>query len=496
MRRLRALAAAFLALAPASPSWAALARVELTSAPQAASVAAPAALSSLAMPAALHSALAAVLPTLAPALQAPSAAPVAAPTALSAAAPAPSAAANDIRFEHDSDGRPTAVLALKTAAARAEKAPEETGRVFDAAPAAPDFAALSPVRAPAAPAAWTPRTSLLKPVAAAVNAWNMSRHQKRLENPRPGERVTTEEWSLRDSLTAIHGALVEGRFQEAISQVTRNFHGRPAAEWYAENPAYQPYREQAFAYMRSAETAVKRAYVDAGRRGADLPLVAEARSAARAGRGLGHEWRGTPLQQADTGTCAQNAFYNAIAASVGFTRPTSAFNFVAASRAALNRPAMPRGGETPEQVAALERAFGVNFGRRDVGQGMGTDDMREWASLLGLKLAARGPPSGDAGWSSLIGPGREALLSLRMFHGKFPLSEGERDLRGHDWRILHHEVYLLGAFDSPSLSRRLYLLQDSGSGTTLMATAAELTALVSEVQMLEVSRSVSLPTRN
>jgi hypothetical protein len=492
MRRVRALAAALLALVPASPSWAALARVELVpAAPSAAASAAPAALTPMAAPSALHSALASLLPVLTPALQMPSAAP-AAPVALTA--PAAARSAPPAPFTRDAQGRPAAVLTLKAAAARAEKTPDESGRFFDAAPAAPDFAALTPVRAPEAPAAWRPRTSLLKPVAAAVNAWNSSRHQKRLDYPRPEERVTTEEWNLRESLTAIHSALAEGRFQDAIHVVGAHFQTRGAAAWYAENPRYSAYREQAFAYMRSAETAVKAAYERADRRGADPALVAEAKAAARAGTATGHAWRETAIQAKDSGTCAQNAFYNAIAASVGFARPTSVFNFVAASRAALNRSAQLGRPASAADMAALSALLGVNFGRRDVGEGMGTDAMREWASVLGMKLAARGPPSGDAGWSALLAPGREALLSLRMFHHRFPHSADERDLRGHDWRVLHHEVYLLGAFDSPSLGRRLYLLQDSGSGATLMATAAELTALVSEVQVLETSRPVSVPS--
>jgi hypothetical protein len=59
--------------------------------------------------------------------------------------------------------------------------------------------------------------------------------------------------------------------------------------------------------------------------------------------------------------------------------------------------------------------------------------------------------------------------------------------------ILHHEVYLLGAFDSPSRGARLYLLQDSGSGRTLMATAEELDALTMETQILTTAGPVVVP---
>jgi predicted DNA-binding transcriptional regulator YafY len=66
-------------------------------------------------------------------------------------------------------------------------------------------------------------------------------------------------------------------------------------------------------------------------------------------------------------------------------------------------------------------------------------------------------------------------------------------LRGHDYRVIHHEVYLLGAFDSPSRGARLFLLQDSGSGSTLMATAEELSALVLEAQILTTAGPVREP---
>src|SRR5207244_3769219 len=108
---------------------------------------------------------------------------------------------------------------------------------------------------------------------------------------------------------------------------------------------------------------------------------------------------------------------------------------------------------------------GVKLGV-DVGEGMGPEGIKKWASLLGLGFEARGPPRGDAAWSALLEPGREVLLSLRMFHERFPNSPEERALHGHDYRVLHHEVYLLGAFDSKALGRRLFMIQDSGSGST------------------------------
>lgn len=494
MRRLSALAALLLALAPAT-SWAAFARVELV--PSAPAPVAPSFSAGAAAAASVAPSLTAALPP-APAL-APSisAAPAAAPrlqaaaelaavpqAAMPAVAAIPAAAAGPAR-----DGAPEA-----TASPRALALPAaDAGRLFDGAPSAPDFDALSPVRAPRAPAAWTPASSLLKPVAAVFNAAAAARHRRRLLNARPDERVTTEEHSLRETLTFAHSALEAGRYQDAISAVTEFFHTRAAASWYAENPGYASYRAQAFAYMRFAERAVLAAYGRAFRRSNDAALIAEAREAASEGAILGHAWRPTAIQEKDSSYCVQNALFNAIAASVGFARPTRIEDFVAASRAALNRaPRLDRPAGAAE-ISELSRELGLDFGRVDVTAGMGTRSLAEWARSLGMELAPQPGPRGDAGWSGLFAPGREILLSLRMFHPRYRNSEELRTLRGHDFMILHHEVYLLGAFDSPSRGTRLYLLQDSGSGRTLMATAEELDALTLEVQLLSVSAPVAVP---
>jgi hypothetical protein len=499
MRRIRFLAALLLALAPAAPSWAALARVELVpSAPSAAS-AAPLSVAALApaLPATSNSSLAAILTALAPMLAPNAAAPAPEafplPNAARATQASPARAASpEFQIERGPDGRKRAVLTLKAAAAP-DAPPEVAGRLFDAAPAAPDYDALSPVRAPQAPVAWSPPSLLLKPIAAAVNAWRDSRHEKRLANLGPGERVTSEEWSLRDSLSGIHAAITEGRFQDALQTVADHFQTRRAAVWYMENPLYASYRSQAFSYLRFTERAIKIGYERADLRGRDERLVAEAISASRAGKVRGHAWRETAIQEKDSSHCAQNAFYNAVAASVGFARPTSVSDFVAASRAALNRAAKIEPGVTDASAAALTKELGINFGRRDVGEGMSEDSIAEWASILGMKLAARGPPQGAAGWSALLGPGREILLSLRMFHGRFVHDYAEREMRGHDYRVLHHEVYLLGAFDSPSRGERLFMVQDSGSGATLIATAEELTAMTQRVEVLQTAGPVRLP---
>jgi hypothetical protein len=488
MRRTSALAALFLAPAPAT-GWAAFARVDLV--PSAPSAVPSAAWGSAAavISAPTLSAANVALPALAPAFVAPYLAPQIQAVPELAASPVPSAPA--------ALAAPAAKVAGPAAtldASRESAAPSmDAGRLFDGAPAAPDFAALSPVRAPQAPARWTPRAALLKPFAAAVNAWNTARHEQRLANPPPGERVTTEEHSLRETLTELHAAVAGGRYQDAISAVGQYFQTRAASSWYQENPGYAPYRAQAFAYMRFAERAVLAAYGRAHGRSENAALIAEARDAARAGHVLGHPWRPTAIQEKDSAFCVQNALFNAISASVGFARPAAVADLVAASRAALNRDAKLDRPASENEIAALARELGVNFGRRDVGQGMDTRSMAEWTQSMGMTLTPRAAPRGDAGWSGLFGPGREVLLSLRMFHPKYVHSPDLAAMRGHDYMVLHHEVYLLGAFDSPSRGARLYLLQDSGSGRTLMATAEELDALTQEVQLLSVPAPVKVP---
>lgn len=484
----RTLAALLLALAPTA-CWAAFARVELV--PSAPAPVAPAAAVGASAAAVLSPSLtpaAGPVPALSPAFAAPFLAPRVQPAPELAAAPAPGIVAA-------AAASPAPVAAREAAPAARESDPSaDGGLLFDGRlPAAPDFDGLSPVRAPRAPERWTPRASLLKPVASLVNAFNAARHRQRLAHPLASERVTTEEYSLRETLTDLHASLMEGRYQDAISAVGGYFHTRAAASWYAENPRYAPYRSQAFAYMRFAERAVLASYGRAFRRSGDAALVAEALDAARSGRVLGHGWRPTAIQEKDSSFCVQNSLFNAIAASVGFARPTTVEDFVAASRAALNRGAKLDRPATQAEIAELSRELGVNFGRRDVAQGMDSKSMAEWAEALGLRLTSVPAPRGDAGWSGLFAPGREILLSLRMFHPRYTHSEDLRALRGHDFMVLHHEVYLLGAFDSPSRGERLYLLQDSGSGRTLLAAARELDSLTQEVQLLSVSRPVAVP---
>ncbi|MBI3565080.1 MAG: hypothetical protein HY079_07790, partial [Elusimicrobia bacterium] len=283
------------------------------------------------------------------------------------------------------------------------------------------------------------------------------------------------------------------RPQDALSLAGAYLLSDRAARWHEANPRFAAYREKGREYLRRAEAAVLAAYQAADRRAGDAALVAEARAAAGSGRILGRAWRPTRVQAKDTGTCVQNSLYNAIMASVGFARPTTTADFVAASRELVRRGPVLVRAEYAREAAALGRELDLDLGGRDAAEGMGTGDLKKWAASLGLALDAGGAPRAAAGWDALLASGRENLLSLRMFHPRFRHTDAERRARGHDLRQLHHEVYLLGAFDSPSSGRRLYLLQDSGSGTTLMATAEELSALATEVHSFAATAPVAVP---
>ncbi|MCR4294721.1 MAG: hypothetical protein NUW21_04255, partial [Elusimicrobia bacterium] len=386
----------------------------------------------------------------------------------------------------------TPVQVLSRAAEQAAVEPENIGRLYDQAPAGPDFNALTAVKAPAAPAAWRPSSGLLKPAAAAVNAWRGSRHQKRLSRLGPGERVTTEELGMRQTLSQAHEALVDGRLQDALEELSRLFKGAKANRWYRANSAYRPYQRQGHGYIRFVERAVKLAYERAHGRARDAALIAEARAAARDGSLLGHEWRTTAVQDRGSAHCAHHALFNAISASVGFAYPLSVHRFIERARETLNVRAETLTGRSGSELRALEHSLGVKLGS-DVGEGMGPESIRKWALLLGMSFEARGPPRGDAQWSAMLGRGREVLISLRMFHERFQHAPERRDLEGHDYETIHHEVYLLGAFDSPSRGARLYMVQDSGSGATDFYTAEELSAVASEIQVVGAPSRVALP---
>lgn len=486
-RSFSALLAVVLGLAP-FPAWSQVGRVSLQ-APSAPALSVSAGALDAAAIAPLPPALSPALsPALAPALTPALASPVLSAPALPARADAPATPAT-------AKQAPVVLVPVRVLARAAERAavsPDDVGRLYDGAPAAPDFAALSAVRTPEAPAPWRPASFLLKPAAAAVNAWRRSGHEKRLGRLGPGERVTTEEIGMRQTLSEAHDALADGRLQDALEGLTRLFKGGFANRWYRANPVYKPYQRQGHEYIRFVESAVKLAYERAHGRARDAALIAEARAAERAGALLGHGWRTTAVQDRGSAHCAHHALFNAISASVGFVYPLSVHRFIERARETLNVRAETLTGKTGADLAALEHDLGIKLGV-DVGEGMGDGEIRKWAQALGLSFEARGPPHGDARWSALLGSGREVLISLRLFHERFRHTPEQRELHGHDYETLHHEVYLLGAFDSPSRGVRLYMVQDSGSGATDFYTAEELSAVASSLQLVGTPSPVALP---
>ena len=423
-----------------------------------------------------------------PTLAAPSAAPLLKPVYTEAKPAARAAVARTLpepRAANEDHFTPIEVLH------QAAASPETIGRLYDEAPAAPDLEKLATVKTPAAPAPWNPSSVLLKPAAYVVNSVRLSRHEKRMNARMPEDRITTEELGMRETLATAHAAISAGFLQDALEGLASLFKGRGVNRWYYANPIFQPYQTQGHSYLRFVERAVKLAYERAHARAGDEILIAESFAAKRAGGLLGHAYRATAIQERDSAHCAHHALFNAISASAGFAYSVSVIRFVERARELLNTSKETLGSAS--DLTALENKLGIKFGV-DVGEGMGPETIGKWARMLGLGFEARGPPRDDAGWSALLRGGRaQVLVSLRMFHERFKHDAGERALHGHDYRVLHHEVYLLGAFDSPSRGARLYMVQDSGSGATDFYTAEELSAVASDVQLVTPHQPVVLP---
>jgi hypothetical protein len=489
-RELTATLSALLVLAP-FPAWSQVGRITLEApvAPAPTFAAGGAMNTAMPSPAALTGLTPGLTLSFAPVLSAPAAQPLFKTVPIAAVEPPRPVARIAPSFVSANDAHFTPIEVLTKAAAT----PETIGRLFDAAPSAPDLEALATVKIPASPAAWTPTSAFLKPAAFVVNAVRLSRHEKRLISRMPEERVTTEEMSMQETLTTAHAAISKGLLQDALDGLTSLFKGRGVNGWYRANPMFQPYQSKGHEYLRFVERAVKLAYERAHARAGDEILIAESFAAKRAGGLLGHTWRATAIQERDSAHCAHNALFNAITASAGFASFISVRGFVERARELLNTKAETLTNTSGADLAALESSLGIKFGV-DVGEGMGAETIGKWAQMLGLSFEARGPPKGDAGWSALLRGGRsENLLSLRMFHERFKHTREEAALHGHNYKLLYHEVYLLGAFDSPSRGARLYMVQDSGSGATDFYTAEELSAVVSDLQIVTPKAPVALP---
>lgn len=397
-------------------------------------------------------------------------------TAMLTAAPT-CAAVLDFTLEASAPAAPVlAVSAVALAAPLAPKSPADAAPALSApqvlaAPAASLTAAPAYVAAPAA------RPSAVRTLFAAAAAALRAPTRAGSAFDSAGASQNAEGRSLERGLEELRSARAEGRAQDALDLARDYFLGERASLWFAQNPHRAAYRQSAQSELRLIEKASLNAYQSAGLRGQNPALVAETRTAAATGQAPGRAWRPTALQRADAGHCALHALYNAVAASSGFAAPTTVDDFIAAARAALDRPA------APGAVAALA-PLGLSPARRAVDEGLDGRGLAEWAARLGLTLSTSVPPRTEAGWSALLSPGRETLLAMRFFHSSLPLPADQRATAGHDYRLLNHETYLLGAFDSPSLKKRLFLAQDSGSGTTLMATAEELSLLTQRVEVV------------
>lgn len=364
-------------------------------------------------------------------------------------------------------------IELPAAAAAAPISPMAASALAPPAALSPDAVAPALPAAPAAAAA-AASPSRLRSIA--------QRLFTRTPPPRPeppGEAAVRR--NLERGLAEVSAAFDGGRAQEGLDLADAYFTGPRAAAWFAQNPRHAEPRARALERLRRAELSMMADYRSALERSRLPRLQAEARAAAESGAALGGAWRETELQCPGSGHCAVRALFNALRAGT-LARPRgSAEDFIAAARRLLDRPADPR-------AAAALAPLGLTPPRLSVDDGLDPAALSRLAASLGLKVESSPAPRGDAGWSALFMPGRENLLSMRLFHPAHPLSPAERRAYGRDYRLLHHETYLLGAFDSRLAGRRLYLVQDSGSGATLMATAEELSALTREVDALSSAK--------
>lgn len=310
-------------------------------------------------------------------------------------------------------------------------------------PAAPDFASLDS------------RKRLLGPRPKGRIAGFMHDRQSKKTL---AQRLTTEEEGFLESLTQIHDKLAQGETQSALDDIDRLFTN---SGYYRRHEEYSGYHEQAMVYRDHVRVRLEQAHARARARGQSPALVEEARSAPFI---LGHEWRPTALQEQDSAHCAFHAFHNAVSASAGFAKNFDVPEMVRWAAAKLNRKAL-----IPRPLSGGLRGVGAGV---DVNGGLGTAHLEKLSALFGLALEKLGPPESPEQLRRRLSDGKEVLLSLKLFHRKYG---GE---------ALGHQVYLLGAYPSRTLGSWVYMVQDSGTGTTDLYTWNELRELVSEVQLI------------
>lgn len=328
---------------------------------------------------------------------------------------------------------------------------EEAGDVPAAeVPPAPDFAALDS-RLRSVPQAKPGR----------LNAFLHGRRVKKALS----RRVTSDEEGLLESLVQIHDKLTQGERQSALEDIDKYFTNE--AGYYRQNEPLTGYYDQAMTYRKHVQALTQSAHERARARGKSPTLVAEAKAASLV---LGHRWRPTALQEKDSAHCSFHAFHNAVTASAGFAKDVDVASMVRWASEKLNRKAQFKG-----RIAGMP---GVGAGV-DVSRGMGTDYFEKFSALFGLPMEKRGPPESPQQVRRWLSEGKQVLLSLRLFHHK------------HGDKALGHQVYLLGAYPSAVLGAWVYVVQDSGTGTTDLYTWSELKDLVSEVQLIRPTAPVS-----
>ncbi|MBI5202495.1 MAG: hypothetical protein HY925_12965 [Elusimicrobia bacterium] len=377
---------------------------------------------------------------------------------------------------------PASLLALAALAWTAEIAPVPV--VVGPVPVAPVAGAAwtAPVPSPAAfplalpvalPAAAPRSPTLLQRLGALFGGANRSPHA-----------LAVEHLAAFESLQQVHGKLAAGERQAALDDLDRLFTGKRARDWYAGNPDYAHYRAQGFAYYRHAERLVMADYEAGVARAVDPALLYSAKAAPV----FGHSYRETELQEKDAPWCAYHALLNAIRASSGFGEPFDVRALVGFAKRLLDRNVVPTHDDF--SLGQVEAAMGVRL-RVRASHGLSDDNVDDVARALGGAARADGFPSTEAELLDSFARGEERLLGFRFFHARFPLPESVRQEHGHDYEVLGHEGYLLGAF--PHAGRWYYMVQDSGVGRTTFYTFAELRSIVKRSELVRFPGPVSLP---
>lgn len=387
----------------------------------------------------------------------------------------------ELRLEDASDGEAAVLASIGTK--QAPPAARGTARPLASGIRPPDFEALARSVPPQEEKRVLPRF-VPQPVAATVDAL-----LGRLGWKAPPQ-VPLEEQGLRDSLALTYEHIRTGRLQNAIDALERDFADADARKWHRANRQYAGYSAQAMEYYRHVEQAVIAGHAAARARAGDETLIAEARRAEEAGTLLGHGYRPTATQKGET--CVPNSLFNAISASVGFALPAMVERLVEDARSRLNFEVKQPNGERLEDAAALERKLPGLRVSLDAAGGLDVSSLKRYADLIGLPMTVRGPPSSEAELQSLMESG-EVLLTWRFFHPRHRLQAGGDGVTGHDHEVLLHETHMLGAFFSRSRTRWLYMVQDSGAGSTDFFTWDELRNMVKEIQILTPSSPLHLP---